>query len=72
MVRASETVEGRGRLYRSRRARDRAAAALRTATLQRLMPRLGLGLSAQAPAVVATVARLPVRLSPLTSPPAVP
>jgi Domain of unknown function (DUF4350) len=57
VVRASETVEGRGRLYRSRRARDRAAAALRTATLQRLMPRLGLGLSAQAPAVVATVAR---------------
>ena len=25
VVRASETVEGRGRLYRSRRARDRAA-----------------------------------------------
>ena len=43
MVRASETVEGRGRLYRSRRARDRAADALRTATLQRLLPRLGLG-----------------------------
>jgi Domain of unknown function (DUF4350) len=57
VVRASETVEGRGRLYRSRRARDRAAAALRTATLQRLMPRLGLGPSAPAPAVVATVAR---------------
>ena len=35
VVRASETVEGRGRLYRSRRARDRAADALRTATLQR-------------------------------------
>ena len=31
VVRASETVEGRGRLYRSRRARDRAADALRTA-----------------------------------------
>src|SRR5690606_41722785 len=30
VVRASETVEGRGRLYRSRRARDRAAEALRT------------------------------------------
>ena len=38
VVRASETVEGRGRLYRSRRARDRAAEALRTATLQRLLP----------------------------------
>ena len=31
VVRASETVEGRGRLYRSRRASDRAADALRTA-----------------------------------------
>ncbi|OBA58839.1 hypothetical protein A5647_20140 [Mycobacterium sp. 1100029.7] len=57
VVRASETVEGRGRLYRSRRARDRAATALRTATLQRLSPRLGLGTGAQAQAVVMTVAR---------------
>lgn len=44
VVRASETVEGRGRLYRSRRARDRAAQALRVAALQRLSPRLGLGM----------------------------
>ncbi|SPM30081.1 membrane protein [Mycobacterium terramassiliense] len=57
VVRASETVEGRGRLYRSRRARDRAAAALRTATVQRLLPRLGLGPGAPPPAVVATVAQ---------------
>jgi hypothetical protein len=56
VVRASETVEGRGRLYRSRRARDRAADALRTATLQRLLPRLGLGPNADAPAVVQAVA----------------
>lgn len=56
VVRASETVEGRGRLYRSRRARDRAAAALRTATLQRLLPRLGLGTGAQPQAVVMSVA----------------
>jgi hypothetical protein len=55
VVRASETVEGRGRLYRSRRARDRAAEALRTATLQRLTPRLGLGVNAQPPAIVAAV-----------------
>ena len=55
VVRASETVEGRGRLYRSRRARDRAADALRTATLQRMLPRLGLG-AARATAVVAAVA----------------
>jgi hypothetical protein len=57
VVRASETVEGRGRLYRSRRARDRAADALRTATLQRLVPRLGLGANAAPPAVVEAVAR---------------
>ena len=57
VVRASETVEGRGRLYRSRRARDRAAAALRTATVQRLLPRLGLGPGASEPAVVTTVAQ---------------
>ena len=48
VVRASETVEGRGRLYRSRRARDRAAEALRTAALQRMLPRLGLGPDAAA------------------------
>lgn len=51
VVRASETVEGRARLYRSRRARDRAAEALRTAALSRLSPRLGLGPRA-APAAV--------------------
>jgi hypothetical protein len=52
VVRASETVEGRGRLYRSRRARDRAAEALRTAALLRMTPRLGLAHDA-APAAVA-------------------
>ena len=56
VVRASETVEGRGRLYRSRRARDRAAEALRTATMQRMMPRLGLGHDAEPPTVVAAIA----------------
>lgn len=55
VVRASETVEGRGRLYRSRRARDRAADALRTAALQRMLPRLGLAANAEIPAVVAAV-----------------
>nr|WP_232070424.1 DUF4350 domain-containing protein [Mycobacterium noviomagense] len=57
VVRASETVEGRGRLYRSRRARDRAAEALRTATLQRLLPRIGLAVNAPAAAVVTAVAQ---------------
>jgi hypothetical protein len=56
VVRASETVEGRGRLYRSRRARARAAAALRTAALQRLVPRLGLGIDTQPAAVVQALA----------------
>ncbi|WP_197375240.1 DUF4350 domain-containing protein [Mycolicibacterium baixiangningiae] len=57
VIRASETVEGRGRLYRSRRARDRAAEALRTATLARLLPRLGLAAGAQRPAVIQAVAQ---------------
>lgn len=56
VVRASETVEGRGRLYRSRRAADRAADALRTAALQRMLPRLGLAHNASPPAVIQTVA----------------
>jgi hypothetical protein len=42
VVRAAETVEGRGRLYRARRARDRAAATLRASCVARLAPRLGL------------------------------
>jgi hypothetical protein len=42
VVRAAETVEGRGRLYRARRARRQAAAALRSAATARLVARLGL------------------------------
>ncbi len=57
VVRASETVEGRGRLYRSRRARDRAAHALRAATLQRLLPRLGLAADTSTPAVIIATAQ---------------
>ncbi|MBX6385032.1 MAG: DUF4350 domain-containing protein [Microbispora sp.] len=58
VVRASETVEGRGRLYRSRRARDRAALALRAAAADRLAPRLGLPRTATAEQVaVAAAAR---------------
>jgi len=57
VVRASEAVEGRGRLYRSRRARDRAADALRTATLARMLPRLGLGPNASTSAVAQTIAQ---------------
>ncbi|MGN9783662.1 DUF4350 domain-containing protein [Nonomuraea sp. ZG12] len=42
VVRAAETVEGRGQLYRARRARARAADSLRAGTIDRLTPRLGL------------------------------
>ena len=57
VVRASETVEGRGRLYRSRRARDRAAQALRSAALQRMLPRLGLGVDTPHPTVLLAMAQ---------------
>lgn len=56
VVRASETVEGRGRLYRSRRARDVAAESLRAAARHRMLPRLGLNHAAPPPAVIQAVA----------------
>jgi len=56
IVRASETVEGHGRLYRSRRSRDRAAAVLRAAALDRITTRLALPRGAGADAVCAAVA----------------
>lgn len=56
IVRASETVEGRGRLYRARRARDRAALALRAAATGRIVPRLGLPAAAPPDEVAAAVA----------------
>ncbi len=46
VVRSAEAVEGRARLYRSRRAGDRAAQALRTGALERLTGLLGLPRSA--------------------------
>jgi hypothetical protein len=56
VVRAAETVEGHGQLYRSRRSRDRAAAALREAARGRILPLLGLPGSADDAAVAATLA----------------
>ncbi|MBA2806618.1 DUF4350 domain-containing protein [Streptomyces sp. KM273126] len=44
-IRASETVEGRARLYRKANARDRAAAALRSTTRTRLAPLVGIPLA---------------------------
>lgn len=60
VVRASETTEGRARLYAFRRARDSAASALRSGVVDRLRPSLGLGPDASPEAVVAAVsARCP-------------
>jgi hypothetical protein len=56
VIRASETVEGHSRLYQSRRARDRAAAALRTAMLRRVMPAVGLARGAHPGAITAALA----------------
>ncbi|MCH0566922.1 MULTISPECIES: DUF4350 domain-containing protein [unclassified Streptomyces] len=44
-IRASETVEGRARLYRRADARDRAATALRSTTRARLAPLVGVSVS---------------------------
>ncbi|EFF91368.1 secreted protein [Streptomyces sp. e14] len=57
-IRASETVEGRARLYRKVNARDRAATALRTTTRTRLAPLVG---------VPATQAHSPETLLPALS-----
>jgi hypothetical protein len=56
IVRASETVEGHGRLYRSRRSRDRAGAVLQDAALERITTRLALPRNAGADAVCVAVA----------------
>ena len=58
VVRASETVEGHGRLYRSRRSRGRAAEVLRDAARHRITSRLALPAGADAGAVCAAVAAL--------------
>ena len=61
VVRASETVEGHGRLYRSRRSRGRAAEVLRDAARHRITARLALPGGADAGAVCAAVATLTER-----------
>jgi hypothetical protein len=55
VVRASETAEGHAGLYRSRRARGRAAGALRAATLARTLPALGLAPDARPGEVISAV-----------------
>jgi hypothetical protein len=56
VVRAAETVEGHARLYQSRRARARAADALRQGLISRLSPLAGLPVTASQDAVVAALA----------------
>lgn len=56
VVRAAETVEGRARLYRKAGAADHAADALRQASRDRLLPRLGLGPDAEPEAVLTAIA----------------
>jgi hypothetical protein len=57
VVRAAETTEGHGRLYRARRSRDSAAAALREAALRRILPLLGLAPDSAQDVVSAAVAQ---------------
>jgi len=57
VVRAAETVEGRARLYRRTRARDRAAEHLRAGARARLAPPLGLGLAPAPGTLVDAVAQ---------------
>jgi hypothetical protein len=54
VVRSAEAVEGRARLYRSRRAGDRAAMALRAGALERLTAMLGMPKSAATDPAMAT------------------
>ena len=56
-MRAAEATEGRARLYRRAGARDRAADALRGATLARIAPRFGLTGGADPAAVTEALAR---------------
>ncbi|MQA77083.1 MAG: DUF4350 domain-containing protein [Streptosporangiales bacterium] len=56
VVRATETTEGRARLYRSLRARERAADAMRRGAVSRMRPLLRLPRGSDPEAVVAAVA----------------
>jgi hypothetical protein len=60
VVRAAEAVDGRSRLYQRAQARDRAAEALRSGALARMVPRLSIdsfrGAEPSPEAVVAAVA----------------
>jgi len=74
VVRAAETVEGHARLYQSRRARARAADALRQGVISRLSPLTGLPATASQDTVAAALAtrsaRTPARVGELLYGPA--
>jgi hypothetical protein len=57
VVRATETVEGHGRLYRAHHSRDRASAVLRGAARARLAVRLGLPANGAPQGLVAALAQ---------------
>lgn len=57
VVRASETVEGRGRLYRAHRAREQAAANLRSAAVSRIATWVGGGETTTPQRIVDAVSR---------------
>ena len=57
VIRATETTESRGRMYRKARDSARASAVLREATRRRLAAYLGLGASSDPPALTAAVAK---------------
>lgn len=57
VVRSTETVEGRARLYQRAKARPEAADALRSATLARLLPVIGLGPRSEPAEVCQTAAQ---------------
>jgi Domain of unknown function (DUF4350) len=56
VIRAAETTEGHARLYQARRARGRAAAALRAAAVRRIAPGFGLTPTDAPAAIVAALA----------------
>ena len=64
VVRAAESAEGRARLYRRARARDRAAVNLRGAALARLLPLVGQSRTAEPGSVTAAVAERTGRSGP--------
>jgi hypothetical protein len=69
VVRASETVEGHGRLYQSRRARDRAAEVLRGAAASRIARVTGISSTVHPETIAARIGEEPAQIARLLSGP---